>query len=137
METGRDDGRAERMGWAGAQLPAAQGSDSPLQGGPFARLLCLGEPSTLGGKQVVGGKVGQWGACSGRGKESGVVPVQLEGRGRGLPGKDPEGWQRERLDILALNVSISTHQRSKLKPRVRRTLPKMKRGKNSELSPPS
>lgn len=66
VETGRDEGRAEWMGWVGAWLTATRGSglgarSSPLQGGPLTRLLSLGEASTLGGDQVVGGKVGRAG----------------------------------------------------------------------------
>lgn len=35
-----------------------------------------------------------------------------------------EYWQRERLDILTLDVLISNHQQSKLKPRVSAMFPK-------------
>lgn len=58
-------------------------------------------------------------------REGSLVRYQShQGRGRGLPGKDAKAWQRERLPLLALRVSISLHQQSKGKPSVSRTLPK-------------
>lgn len=48
------------MGWAGARLPTAAGL-RPLfyEAGPSADCSASGWPSTLGGNQVVGGKIGR------------------------------------------------------------------------------
>lgn len=134
---GNEEGRkAELSGWAGGEAGCLQlrGLDlsSPRQ--VLCQTLVSGGPHALGGDQVIRRKVGQEGAGSERGKMSGAVPVEMREREENRQEKIQRIGQG-RLNITTLGVPISTHQQSKLKPRVSRPLPKAQREKDLRTLP--